>query len=220
MRWLEDPDVNSSLLPVRRVDTFRERRPEEGGNGPERIIRLQDRDGNFFTSDIPGPWADWIVETLNQQATELNPPPTGEPGKRIGSFRIPFQPITKKNSQQLFVKPDGSPGSAPSRQYRQYLKDAGALGQTLWVVKPRRLPIDYPVAVAARFHMQTRGIVDLSNLIAGLHDLMVDLGMIMDDSWKYIVSVDGSRVMFDKDRPRTEVVISEWLPGKKQGELK
>lgn len=67
--------------------------------------------------------------------------------------------------------------------------------------------IDYPVEVKALFYMETRRRVDLTNLLEALHDVMVKYGLLKDDNNQIIVSVDGSRVLYDKDNPRTEVTI-------------
>jgi Holliday junction resolvase RusA-like endonuclease len=68
---------------------------------------------------------------------------------------------------------------------------------------------DKPVNVKALYYMPTRGKVDLINLHAALHDVMVKYGTLPDDDCRVIVSTDGSRVRYDKDNPRTEVTITE-----------
>ena len=70
------------------------------------------------------------------------------------------------------------------------------------------LGIDQPVNVAAKFYMPTRRRVDLTNLNEALHDILVHYGVLSDDNAKIIVSTDGSRVYWDKDNPRTEVIIT------------
>ena len=70
------------------------------------------------------------------------------------------------------------------------------------------LGIDQPVNVAAKFYMPTRRRVDLTNLNEALHDILVNYGILTDDNAKIIVSTDGSRVYWDKENPRTEVIIT------------
>ena len=41
-----------------------------------------------------------------------------------------------------------------------------------------------------------------------LHDIMVKCGTLKDDNAHIIVSTDGSRVLYDKDNPRTEVLLT------------
>lgn len=114
-------------------------------------------------------------------------------------FTIPLQPVTKKNSLRL-IKCGKFHKIAPSAQYAKYEKDAG-------VFIPR-LMIDYPVEVRTIFYMKTRRRVDLTNLLEAAHDVMVKHGLLKDDNNQIIVSVDGSRVLYDKENPRTEVTIT------------
>ena len=72
----------------------------------------------------------------------------------------------------------------------------------------KALGINQPVNVAAKFYMPTRRRVDLTNLNEALHDILVHYGVLSDDNAKIIVSTDGSRVYWDKDNPRTEVIIT------------
>jgi len=57
--------------------------------------------------------------------------------------------------------------------------------------------------------MPTRGKVDLTNLMESTHDILVKAKILKDDDSKIIVSVDGSRVLYDKKNPRVEIEISE-----------
>lgn len=115
-------------------------------------------------------------------------------------FTIKVPPITKKNSQQI-VYAGGRPRIIPSKAYKQYEKDAQ------WFI-PHPL-IDYPVNVKALFYMPTRRRVDLVNLQEALLDVMVKYNCIEDDNSKIVVSMDGSRVLYDKENPRTVVEIME-----------
>ena len=72
-----------------------------------------------------------------------------------------------------------------------------------------RKPIKTPVNVKAIYYMGKRRVVDISNLHACLHDVLVNAAILEDDSCRIIVGTDGSRVRYDKDNPRTEVEIEE-----------
>lgn len=65
--------------------------------------------------------------------------------------------------------------------------------------------------VATVFYMPTRRKVDLTNLMEAAHDTLVDAKILADDNNTIIVSVDGSRVLYDKSNPRTEIFIEEML---------
>ena len=118
-------------------------------------------------------------------------------------FTIKVAPITKKNSQQIIVC-GGRPRIIPSKQYTQYEKDAA------YFLKP--LNISTPVNIQAVYYMQTRRKVDITNLHSALCDVLVHCGVLQDDSSLnpcIVRSMDGSRVKYDKDNPRTEVIILE-----------
>jgi len=114
---------------------------------------------------------------------------------------IPLNPITKKNSQQI-IKSKGRPMLIQSKRYRQYEKDC------LMLLKKPREPISVPCNLRATFYRATKHRVDLSNLIEAVQDVLVKAGVLEDDNYKYIKSLDGCRVEFDKNNPRTEIEIT------------
>lgn len=78
----------------------------------------------------------------------------------------------------------------------------------MWYLNPKpRTPIDAPCRVMTVFYMPTRRACDLSNLIESAHDVLVKAKIIADDNYKIIDNVDGSRVRYDKENPRTEIII-------------
>ena len=115
---------------------------------------------------------------------------------------IEMPPITKKNSQRILVnKSTGKPFIMPSEQYKQYEKDAQ------WFIHDRPR-IGYPVNVKCVFYMPTRRRVDLTNLLEAVDDVLVRSGVLADDHSGIVVSHDGSRVLYDKENPRTEIEIT------------
>ena len=115
---------------------------------------------------------------------------------------IPLNPVTKKNSQQIF-RAGSRIMIVPSKAYKTYLADCRKL------VKAPPEPINRPVNVKALYYMKTRRKVDIGNLHSGLHDVLVALGIVEDDHSGIIASTDGSRVLYDKENPRTEITITE-----------
>lgn len=115
---------------------------------------------------------------------------------------IKLPPVTKKNSMQIIQRGKCQrPLLIPSKQYRQYESNAG------WFLKP--LAIARPVNIKALYFMPTRRKVDITNLESALLDVLVKHGVIADDNCHIVVSTDGSRVMYDKENPRTEVYITD-----------
>ncbi len=50
--------------------------------------------------------------------------------------------------------------------------------------------------------------MDKSNLEEAIHDILVKYGILSDDNRDVVASTDGSRVYYDKENPRAEIVIS------------
>ena len=119
-------------------------------------------------------------------------------------FTVPLAPISKKNSQQILTnKATGRPFIMPSKKYKDYEKAASK-----YIPRLRQpTPIDQPVNIKCLFYMPTRRRVDLTNLLEAIDDVMVKAGLLEDDNYTVIESHDGSRVLYDKDNPRTEVFI-------------
>jgi hypothetical protein len=45
--------------------------------------------------------------------------------------------------------------------------------------------------------------------LEAINDIMVKSGLLEDDNYSVVQSVDGSRILYDKESPRTEVCIEE-----------
>lgn len=118
-------------------------------------------------------------------------------------FTVPLIPISKKNSQQILTNPKtGRPFIMPSKKYKEYEKDA------LWFI-PKGETINKPVNVKCLFYMPTRRKCDLVNMQESILDVMVKAGLLADDNYSIVQSMDGSRVLYDKGNPRTEVYITD-----------
>ena len=118
-------------------------------------------------------------------------------------FTVPLTPISKKNSQQILInKATGRPFIMPSKKYKEYEQNA------LWFI-PKGETINKPVNVKCLFYMPTRRKCDLVNMQEAILDVMVKAGLLKDDNYSIVQSMDGSRVLYDKSNPRTEVYITE-----------
>ena len=125
-------------------------------------------------------------------------------------YTIPLPPVTKKNSSQIIFigakcqvcKRGRLAQLLPSKKYREYEEAA------LWCLQ-RKEPLTTPVNVQCLFYMPTARRVDLVNLLEAACDVLVTAGVLADDNSGIVVSHDGSRVLLDRDRPRTEIYITE-----------
>lgn len=115
---------------------------------------------------------------------------------------IPGEPRTKKNSQQILVnKATGRPFIMPSAKAKEYEKRCA-----LYIPKLKE-PIGDPVNVCCTYYMSTHRRVDLVNLEEMTLDILVKFGVLKDDNSNIVVSMDGSRVAYDKDNSRAEIEI-------------
>lgn len=118
------------------------------------------------------------------------------------NFTVPLPPISKKNSQQILVnRSTGKPFIMPSKKYKEYESAA------LWYI-PKEKQINTACNVKCLFYMPTKRKCDLTNLLEAIDDILVKAGLLADDNFTIIESHDGSRVLYDKENPRTEVYIS------------
>lgn len=120
---------------------------------------------------------------------------------RTVAFTINLPPRTKKNHGRIISNPKtGKPMYIPSKEYKDYEHDAA------WFM-PHTETVREPVNIKALFYMPTHRRVDLVNLEQALLDILVKYDVIEDDNSQIVASMDGSRVMYDKENPRTEVII-------------
>lgn len=125
-------------------------------------------------------------------------------GGVVAAFTINLPPRSKKNSQKIHVNPrTGKPFITPSDAYKAYR--AAAL---MLIPATARQRIDYPVNIRALYYMDTRRLVDRPNLEEALLDVLVDAGVLADDNSRIAATADGSRVLLDREHPRTEVTIT------------
>ena len=116
-------------------------------------------------------------------------------------FIIPLQPISKKNSQQIFInRKTGKPFIMPSQKYKDY--EAAAA----WFI-PKHIRINQPCNIKCLFYMRNRQKCDLTNFLEAIDDVLVKVGFLADDNYTIVQSHDGSRILHDKENPRTEIYI-------------
>ena len=128
-------------------------------------------------------------------------------------YTVRGDPRTKKNSQMIA----GSGPRCPrcGKFLKQWIRQGEAYDNyaeaAAWQLRPRpEKPIDRPVNVRYRFYMKTRRRVDLTNLIEAMDDILVARGILKDDNSTIVAAHDGSRVLYDRDRPRVEIKITEF----------
>lgn len=118
-------------------------------------------------------------------------------------FVIPIPPVSKKNSMQILHTPQGRPFIAPSKRFGDYQKKAGQ-----YIPESIRLKISQPCNIACQFFRGDRRVVDLTNMLEAIDDVLTHYGVLADDNCKIVAAHDGSRVAYSKENPRTEITIT------------
>ena len=128
----------------------------------------------------------------------------------LHTYTIPLDSRTKKNHQMIA----GSGQRCPycGKPKKQFIRQGKA--NTEYTIKaypylnPKpSQPIDFPVHVKYLFYKGTRHRVDGLNLCAAADDLLVEAGILKDDNSNIVKHHDGTRVLYDKEYPRTEIYI-------------
>lgn len=115
---------------------------------------------------------------------------------------IPIEPVTKKNHSQI-VMIKGRPIVLPSKPYQEYEKKCKP-----YIPKIEK-PIDFPINLECHFYKGTHRKCDITNLLQAICDILVKYKFIEDDNYSIIASMDGTRVFYDKENPRTEIYITK-----------
>lgn len=125
-------------------------------------------------------------------------------------YVIELDPRTKKNHQMIAGSGSRCPycGKFQKQFIRQGRANTEYTAKAFPFLTPKpEVPIDFPVRVTYLFYMGSRRKVDALNLCAAADDLLVEAGILKDDDSKIVADHDGTRVLYDKQHPRTEILI-------------
>jgi Holliday junction resolvase RusA-like endonuclease len=83
-----------------------------------------------------------------------------------------------------------------------------------WYIPLKHGKINKKLNIKCLFYMSidydnTKAIIDLNGLHQAIDDILVHYGVIEDDNCRIVAGHDGSRVLYDKKNPRTEIEITE-----------
>ena len=115
---------------------------------------------------------------------------------------IPLNPITKKNHGNI-VMVKGHPIMLPSKPYQEYEKKCKEYMPKL------EEPINYPINLKVYYYMETRRKCDITNLLQATCDILVKYKVLEDDNYSIVASIDGTKVEYDKENPRSEIYITK-----------
>lgn len=139
----------------------------------------------------------------------------------LAQYVIPLDTRTKKN--HMTIAGTGAKCPKCGKRAKQFVRQGHA--NTEYSAKAARYlfpkpkePFAQGVHIVYRVYTQTQRVVDDLNLYASLDDILVKEKILKDDNRKIIRSRDGSRVLYDKERPRAEIYIYDYREEDDHGE--
>ncbi len=133
----------------------------------------------------------------------------------IIKFTVPINPVTKKNHSRIVTSGKRCPVCKkgehykllPSKQYDEYeCKIAYHLRKLYTQIGET---IGYPINLECHFYCDTHRQSDLVGHLQAIQDLLVKYKCLEDDCRDIVASTDGSVVLYDKENPRTEIIITK-----------
>ena len=119
-------------------------------------------------------------------------------------IKIPLMCRSKKNSQQILRnRKTGKMFVSQSEIYKQFEQECG-----YYLLKYRK-NINTPINLKCTFYVKDRRKRDIVNLLNAIQDILVKYGVIADDNYNIVQSIDGSRIIYEKGREETIVEIKE-----------
>ncbi len=119
-------------------------------------------------------------------------------------IKIPLMCRSKKNSQQILRnRKTGKMFVSQSEIYKQFEQECG-----YYLLKYRK-NINTPINLKCTFYVKDRRKRDIVNLLNAIQDILVKYGVIADDNYNIVQSIDGSRIIYEKGREETILEIEE-----------
>ena len=117
-------------------------------------------------------------------------------------IKIPLMCRSKKNSQEIHINcRTGKPFVSQGKLYKQFEQECG-----YYLLKYKK-NISTPVNLKCTFYVKDRRKRDIVNLLNAIQDILVKYGVIADDNYHIVKSVDGSRIIYEKGREETIIEI-------------
>lgn len=76
-------------------------------------------------------------------------------------------------------------------------------------LKDYKYKIDYPINLKCTFYVPDRRRRDIVNLLNAIQDILVKYEVLVDDNSTIVAGVDGSRIVYEKDRQETIIEITK-----------
>ena len=117
-------------------------------------------------------------------------------------IKIPLMCRSKKNSQEIHINcRTGKPFVSQGKLYKQFEAECG-----YYLLKYKK-NISVPINLKCTFYVKDKRKRDIVNLLNAIQDILVEYGVIADDNYNIVKSVDGSRIIYEKGREETIIEI-------------
>ena len=118
---------------------------------------------------------------------------------------IPTNPRSKKNSQEIvFNKKTGKRMVIQNKKYTDFERECKKYIPVL-----REPPIAYKVNLKCKFYVCDARRRDIANYLEAIQDILVKYGLLADDNYNIIASLDGCSMEIDRENPRVEIEIKK-----------
>lgn len=118
---------------------------------------------------------------------------------------IPTNPRSKKNSQEIvFNKKTGKRMVIQNKKYTDFERECKKYIPVL-----REPPIAYRVNLKCKFYVCDARRRDIANYLEAIQDILVKYGLLADDNYNIVASIDGCSMEIDRENPRVEIEIKK-----------
>lgn len=117
---------------------------------------------------------------------------------------IPVIPRSKKNSQEIvFNRKTGHRMVIQNKRYTEYEKECKKYIPIL------DRPIDFPINLQCKFYVNDARKRDIANYIEAIQDILTKYGILEDDNYNIVSSLNGCSMEIDRENPRVEIYITK-----------
>lgn len=116
---------------------------------------------------------------------------------------IPTSPRPKKNSQEIvFNKKTGKRMVIQSKKYLEFEKECKKY------IPVMEEPINFSINLSCKFYVNDARKRDIVNFVEAVQDILVKYGVLEDDNYNIVASVDNCTMEIDRENPRVEILIT------------
>ena len=117
---------------------------------------------------------------------------------------IPLLCRSKKNSEEICInRRTGKRFIKQSELYLTFERDCA------YFLKRYAGHITTPINLKCLFYVPDKRRRDLTNLLNAMQDILIKYDVIADDNYNIVAGVDGSRVIYEKDKELIVIDITE-----------